>query len=111
MLQALLTLLLFQLFGEIIVRSLSAPIPGPVVGMLLLFVALLIRREVPKELKTTAQGLVGHLSLLFVPAGVGVMVHTALLQDEWLAIVATLIISTFITMIVTAVTMRFLSRF
>jgi holin-like protein len=111
MLQALLTLLLFQLFGEIIVRSLSAPIPGPVVGMLLLFVALLIRREVPKELKTTAQGLVGHLSLLFVPAGVGVMVHTALLQDEWLAIVATLIISTFITMIVTAVTMRFLRRF
>ena len=68
-------LLLFQCAGEAISRLVSLPVPGPVIGMLLLFVALRARDGVPDSVGTAADGLAKHLSLLFVPAGVGVMMY------------------------------------
>ena len=76
-------LLVFQLLGEVGVRSLDIPVPGPVAGMLLLLLALIVRRGVPLALDRSASGLLSHLSLLFVPAGVGLMV--ADVQDGTLA--------------------------
>jgi holin-like protein len=108
MLRALTILLLFQLAGEVITRALELPIPGPVIGMLLLFVTLVIRGSAPDTLRETAQGLLSYLPLLFVPAGVGVMVHAALLKSEWLAILITLLGSTLIALVVTAVTIEVL---
>lgn len=108
MLRALTVLLLFQLVGEILSRVLDIPIPGPVIGMLLLLLMLLRRGHVSAALTATAQTLLGYLALLFVPAGVGVMVHFALLQDEWLAILLILVGSTIITLLATACTMRLL---
>jgi holin-like protein len=108
MLQSLTILLLFQLIGEVITRALELPIPGPVIGMLLLFITLVIRGSAPDSLRETAQGLLRYLPLLFVPAGVGVMVHAALLQSEWLAILITLVGSTLITLVVTAVAIEVL---
>lgn len=110
MIQALVVLLLCQLAGEIIARILALPVPGPVMGMLLLWVILLVRGSVPTWLRVTSQGMLQHLSLLFVPAGVGIMVHFALLQSEWLALVITIIASTVITIAVTAITMHVLLR-
>lgn len=101
MLGALTLLLLYQLAGEVIVQFFALPVPGPVVGMALLFATLVIRGGVPENLRSTANGLLGHLSLLFVPAGAGVMVHLARLGDEWLAILAALVASTAITLAVT----------
>lgn len=101
MLGALTLLLLYQLAGEVIVQFLTLPIPGPVVGMALLFLTLVIRGGVPDDLRGTANKLLQHLSLLFVPAGAGVMVHFARLGDEWLAIVVALVASTAITLAVT----------
>jgi holin-like protein len=101
MLAALTILLLFQLAGEVIVQFFTLPIPGPVVGMALLFLTLVIRGGVGEELRGTATNLLQHLSLLFVPAGAGVMVHFARLGDEWLAIVVALVASTAITLAVT----------
>lgn len=110
MLRALTILLLYQLVGEIIGRSLGLPIPGPVLGMLLLFITLLIRGEAPLKLRQTSRTLLSHLALLFVPAGVGVMTHLALLRDEWLPIVVTLIVATYVTLVATALTMKLLLR-
>jgi holin-like protein len=110
MVRALTVLLLFQLIGEVLARSLELPVPGPVIGMLLLLLALLVRGEAPATLRETAQGLLSHLSLLFVPAGVGVMVHMGRLQDEWLAILATLVLSTLVTLVLTAWVMLVLLR-
>jgi holin-like protein len=110
MLRAITVLLLFQLVGEVLARSLDLPIPGPVIGMLLLLGALLLRGEAPKTLRDTAQGLLSHLALLFVPAGVGVMAHVDRLQDEWLAILVTLVLSTLLTLVLTAWAMRLLLR-
>ena len=103
-------LLLYQLVGEVTVLWLDLPIPGPVIGMLLLFFTLVLRRLPLASVATTADALLRHLSLLFVPAGVGMMLHVNRIADEWLAITVALITSTLLTLIVTAVVMRVLSR-
>jgi holin-like protein len=95
-------LLIYQLVGEVGVHALDLPIPGPVLGMLLLFLTLVAWGRVPQRLETTANGLLGHLSLLFVPAGVGMMVHAARIGQEWLAIASALVVSTVLTMALTA---------
>jgi len=110
MIRAMTILLLYQLAGEVLARAVRAPVPGPVVGMVLLFVTLLLRRGIPADLEMTAQRLLQYLSLLFVPAGVGVMVHLQLLQSEWLPILATLLASTIVTLSVTALTLSLLLR-
>ena len=109
---AFITLLLVcQLLGEVAARILDLPLPGPVIGMVLLFVGLTIRGgEAPEGLQSTAQGLLEHLSLLFVPAGVGVMLHLSIVAEEWLPITAGLVVSTVATIAVTALVMRVAAR-
>ena len=99
-------LLVCQLAGELLVRFIALPLPGPVLGMLLLFVGLLVRGSVPEALRQTSQFLLGHLSLLFVPAGTGIMLHVARIHTEWLPLLITLLASTFLTLLVTAWVMR-----
>ena len=106
MLAAITLLLVYQLVGEIVVVALGLPIPGPVIGMALLFVTLVMRGQVTEDLRETANGLLRHLSLLFVPAGVGVMAHLGRLTDEWWPIAVSLVVSTLVTIAVTAVVMR-----
>lgn len=110
LLAAITLLLLFQLAGEAIVVFLALPIPGPVIGMGLLFAVLAWRGGPSVDLRETARGLLQHLSLLFVPAGVGVMLHWQRMADEWLPIVVSLVASTFVTIAVTAWVLRALIR-
>ena len=110
MLGAITILLVYQLVGEVISKFFDLPLPGPVVGMALLFATLLVRGSVPEDLKSTAQGFLSHLSLLFVPAGVGVMLHLGLIADEWGAITLSLLGSTVLTIAVTALVMAGLDR-
>jgi holin-like protein len=100
MLRGFAVLLLFQLVGEILTRALALPVPGPVVGMALLLVALELR-PVSDELRATSSGLLAHLSFLFVPAGVGVMRHASRLASEWPAVAVSLVASTAATLVVT----------
>jgi holin-like protein len=80
---ALAALLLCQLAGEALARAFALPIPGPVIGMALLFAALLARgRPEPAPLGRTADALLTHLGLLFVPAGVGVVLHLPALSRD-----------------------------
>jgi holin-like protein len=106
MLGAVTLLLVYQLAGEALVLALGLPVPGPVIGLALLFVTLVRRGAVPSGLRETANGLLSHLSLLFVPAGTGVMVHFARIGSEWLPIVVALVGSTLLTIAVTGLTMR-----
>lgn len=94
-------LLLVQFVGEMISRGLKIPVPGNVIGMGLLLLALLagvIRLEWVEE---AADLLLSHLALFFVPAGVGVMVYFELIGREWLPIVVATVVSTFVVMAVT----------
>ena len=110
MLSALTLLLLLQLIGEVFVQWFALPVPGPVVGLILLFGGLLWRGRLPDDLRQTANGLLQHLSLLFVPAGVGVMIHAARVADEWLALCAALVGSTLLSMAASALTLQFFLR-
>ena len=93
MINALILLLSFQLAGEIITRTLLLPVPGPVVGMLLLFAVLLMRDSLVNKIEPTTQYILKNLTLLYVPAAVGVVVHLNLVRSEGLAIVITLVSS------------------
>ena len=103
-------LMICQLAGEVIARLAGLPLPGPVIGMALLFAGLLIKGEMPARLQATVQGLLDHLSLLFVPAGVGVMLHLSLIRDELLPVVAAILGSTVVTIAATALVMRAMAR-
>lgn len=103
-------LLVFQCAGEVLVRLVGLPIPGPVAGLAALFVALLFLPQVPHALATAAEGLARHLSLLFVPAGVGVMAYFGRIADEWLPIAVALFASTLLAIAVTALTFVWLVR-
>lgn len=103
-------LLIYQLAGEISVLLLRIPVPGPVLGMIMLFLSLVLRRRSSVSLDTASTALLSHLSLLFVPAGVGLMVHFERIAEEWLPITITLLLSTVITMAATAAIMLGASR-
>lgn len=109
MIGAITVLLGCQLVGEAFAAVTGLPVPGPVVGMLVLFLVLLAHGDVPVGLATTTEGLLSHMSLLFVPAGVGVMVHLRLLAAEALPIVVALVGSTVLTIAVTALVMKWLT--
>jgi holin-like protein len=114
--RALLLLLLCQLAGEALVTGLRllAPaiaFPGPVVGMLLFFVFLAIRGRIGAAIDAVGRGILGNLSLLFVPAAVGVIQYGDVLASAGLTLVLALLVSTAATLIVTVYTFVFVSRF
>jgi holin-like protein len=102
MLETLAALLVFQTVGEVLSYSLRLPVPGPVLGMVLLVGLLLLRPSAIERLRPTSLELLKHLSLLFVPAGVGVMLHLARIGQEWFPIVVSLLVSTALAIAVTA---------
>jgi holin-like protein len=102
-------LLLCQTLGELAARGLGLSLPGPVLGMLLLLGALawpVLRAPV----QAAAEVLLAHLSLLFVPIGVGVVAHLGMLGEHAPAIAVTLLLSTWIGLAVTALVLRALWR-
>jgi len=112
---ALAGIFLCQLLGEFICRLFALPLPGPVVGMGLLFAYLLIRggqgdKAVPKPLGAVSDQLLGHLSLLFVPATVGMLRYFDVLSQYAVLLTVTLLVSTALTMAATAVTFRLLKK-
>ncbi|MBP7413425.1 MAG: CidA/LrgA family protein [Giesbergeria sp.] len=104
-LQGLALLLLMQSAGEALSHFLQLPVPGPVVGMVLLLLALRWA-PVQQAIAPAAGFLLTHLSLLFVPVGVGVMTHLALLGTHGLRLVVVIVLSTWIGMAVTALVLR-----
>jgi holin-like protein len=104
------TLLIFQTLGEGLAYAFSLPIPGPVIGMVLLFLYLVVKSDAAPRLAPTTVEFLKHLSLLFIPAGVGIMVHAQRVAAEWLPIAAALIVSTVVSLVVTALVLRWLQK-
>ncbi|KKI35733.1 murein hydrolase transporter LrgA [Burkholderia vietnamiensis] len=110
MLQAFAVLLTFQCLGEGVSYLFGIPVPGPVIGMLLLFGFVMLRPQVAHAIEPTAFELLRHLSLLFVPAGVGIMVSASRVRGDALAVVVALAVSTTLAIAVTALVTRALLR-
>ncbi len=104
-LKGLAWILIFQCVGEVIAQFLSGLWPGPVIGMLLLAFALTCS-PLRDPVSAAANALLPHLSLLFVPIGVGVLLHTELIARSGWALLAVLVISTWIGLAVTAIVLH-----
>ena len=114
MLESIFLIFLFQLVGEMIQKFFELTIPGPVIGLVLLLVALLlfgkystsVKTRLEKGLTTTAEYLLGHLPLLFVPIGVGVVMHISFLENRLLAVLFVIFIATVLSLGFTAFVME-----
>src|SRR6478609_4699271 len=119
MIASLSLILLCQLAGEVIVRGLVLPMPGPVIGLMFLLLLLLARdrfaalRRGPLQgdgVESASRGLLANLSLLFVPAGVGVVQKLDLIAEHGIAIAVVLAIAVVVTLLATVATFLVANR-
>jgi holin-like protein len=107
MIRGLIILLGFQGAGEILSRLLSLPVPGPVIGLVLLLAFLIRRGRIDAPIDTVAGALTKHLGLLFVPAAVGVVMYWPQLRTHFWAVTVALVVSVTATIAVSAAILRF----
>jgi holin-like protein len=110
MLPSLLILLAFNLVGEALVRIIGVPVPGNVVGMVLLAVALRRGWIAFDTVRPASDVLLRNLALFFVPPGVGLMLFFDLLADEWVAIVVANVVGLMAVLVVVGLVQERLER-
>ena len=110
MLYALIIILGCQLIGEVVNRTTGLPLPGPVIGMALLLAGLITIAPLRALLRPTAQGILGNMSMLFVPAGVGVVGHLGVIGHQAFPIAAAVVGSTVLALIAGAFTFTLVAR-
>src|SRR5690606_40963024 len=96
--------------GEVLARITGLPLPGPLIGMLLMLAALMAYGRVPTGLRDTCHHVLKHLMLLFVPLVAGIMMYFGPLEREWIPFLLACIGGVAFTIIVTAVTFRWMLR-
>lgn len=113
MLNSIFTILLFQLIGEFIQKFTEISIPGPVIGLILLLGVLLIRAKYFKEHPSIEKSLVdfserflNYLPLLFIPVGVGVVMHLSLLEENLISVISIIVLGTLLTLALTGFIME-----
>ncbi|MBO6883137.1 MAG: CidA/LrgA family protein [Marivita sp.] len=111
MVEAIAILLGCQLVGEVVARALTLPVPGPVIGLGLLAVLLLACPDLTKSTGPAARVILANLSLLFVPAGVGVVGNLGVLSENWVAFAVVLLASTIAAMLASVGAFLFVQRF
>ncbi|WP_022705784.1 CidA/LrgA family protein [Paracoccus zeaxanthinifaciens] len=110
MIPGLAIILCFQLAGEIATRALGLPVPGPVLGMILMVAACAMRPRLTARIRPVAEGLLANLSLFFVPAGVGVVAHLALIREQGVALAVAIAVSTVLAIAIGALVFQWVSR-
>ena len=107
MIEGLVLLLVFQLLGNVAEMYFHLPVPGSVLGMFLLLVALIANDRLASWVRPISLVLISYLAVLFVPAGVGIMLHIDRLKNEALPIGVSLVVSTILTIAVTALVIKY----
>jgi holin-like protein len=110
MIFGLVQILLFQCLGELVSKFLLPTLPGPVIGLVLLVLWLIMRKGINAELAIVGDGFSQYLGLLFVPAAVGVVLFLPQLKANALAIISALIGSVILTIASSAFVARLLSK-
>ncbi|TXM94475.1 CidA/LrgA family protein [Methylobacterium sp. WL30] len=123
MIASLTLILLAQLLGEVLARSAGLPLPGPVLGMALMLGFLVLRdrralhlaRVLPKPLtdgtlENTARGLLANLSLMFVPAGAGIVGRLDVVQAQGLRLAIVVVVSTVAALVATVLVFLWVAR-
>lgn len=100
-------ILIFSLIGELISNIIKLPIPGSVIGMIILFIFLELKLIHMKKIEKVGEFLIENLGILFVPAGVGIMVKFNFIKEIWLSFFVIAIITTVISLIITVKIVEF----
>lgn len=119
MLKSIFIIFLYQLIGESVQKYFELTIPGPVIGLIFLLVSLILLRQTKsayikktkKEISHTSNYITSYLSLLFVPIGVGVVMHLTYLEQNYIPVLAVIFISTILTIGFTAVLMEKINNY
>jgi|TARA_B100001093_G_C26852639_1_gene1025819 holin-like protein len=113
MLNSIFTIFLFQLIGEFIQKFTDISIPGPVIGLILLLSVLLIRGKffikshiIENNLVDFSERFLAYLPLLFIPVGVGVVMHLSLLEENLISVISIIILGTLLTLALTGFIME-----
>lgn len=93
-----------QLIGHVAVRGIGLPIPGPVLGLVILIIALCIQPSLAEDMRQTINVILANLSLMFVPAGVGIIGNLEALSTDWFALIIILTLSTLLSLLATVCT-------
>ena len=107
-LTAMTVLILMQLLGEALIGVTGVPLPGSLVGLLLLFVYFVWRGRVPRGLRDTAGHVLPHMAVLFIAPVAALVQHIERIQAEWLAVLVACLLSGMLTIMVTAYTLRWM---
>ena len=116
MLKSVFIILLYQLIGELFQKFFGLSIPGPVIGLVLLLLTLLLIQKrqraviIKEDLYNSAEILLNYLPLLFIPVGVGVVMHLSLLEDNLASVVLVIILGTLLTLALTGYVMEKILR-
>ena len=116
MLNSVFIILLYQLIGELFQKFFGLSIPGPVIGLVLLLLTLLLIRKrqrvvpIKEDFFNSAEILLNYLPLLFIPVGVGVVMHLSLLEDNLALVIFVIILGTLSTLALTGYIMEKILR-
>ena len=119
MLKSIFVIFLYQLIGESVQKYFELTIPGPVIGLIFLLFSLVLLRQTKsafikktkEEISQTSNYITGYLSLLFVPIGVGVVMHLSYLEQNYIPVLGVIFISTILTIGFTAVLMEKINNY
>ena len=103
-------LVLAQMAGDAAVARLGLPLPGALVGMLLLLAVLIVMGRVPRPIELAAGPLLRHIMMFLMPVVAGVLEHSSVLQGQWLPFLVSSLLGTFLTLVVTAALLQRLLR-
>ena len=101
-LQAFLYIFMFLGLGELVVYFIDIPVPGNILGMILIFVALKLKLIKLETVKPASDKLIQYLMLFFVPFGVGLLAYFDFIKAHWLVLVIVATLSTLVTLFITA---------
>ena len=111
MLRGMAVLMAFQLAGELLAAGFHAPVSGPIIGMALLVLwMMIVSGRVHDAVASASDALLANMAVLFVPIGVGAMAYGEVFRQHWLLIAIAVVIGTAVTIATTALTAKFLSR-
>lgn len=109
-LPGIVTLLFFTVLGEVLSDALSLPVPGSVIGLILLVIYLQVSGGVSESLNAVSQFCIRYLAVLFIPGCVGIFFLSDLLLQQWLPITLAVLVATPVTLVLTAVLLQWLLR-
>lgn len=110
MLKAFFYIFLFLFLGELLVSLIEMPIPGNILGMILVFAALKLKLIKIQSVKPASDKLLKYMVLFFIPYGVGLMSYFDFIKTNWNTLVLATGLSTLITLYVTAIIQQKLEK-